>query len=140
MTPEEAHKLREKATPGPWRTTKEVQCGCCMRVEASSALVCIPDIDDAPLVAAAPDLAELVAGMHYEYAAQVGHDGRKKIVTDSDGGLWPCGEINGEMQHWHRDRKDAQDYADCWNSHYSKRTGATARVVRRLVGDPEVVS
>ena len=93
---------------------------------------------DGPLVAAAPDLAELVAGMHYEYAAQVEHDGRKKIVTDSDNGLCLLGDINSEMQDWHRDRTDAQDYADCWNSHYSKRTGATARIVRRLVTDEEV--
>lgn len=142
MTPDKARELLENATAGPWEYKDYT-----VYMNACRDVLTIPDgvygviqEQDGPLVAAAPDLAELVAGMHYEYAAQVEHDGRKKTVTDSDGGLWLCGHINSEMQHWHRDRKDAQEYADCWDSHYSKSTGATARVVRRLVSEEEVVS
>lgn len=143
MTPEHVYELLENATPGPWTALPNYDDGeprpdDSYLIKVGDQYLGIMHAPDADLAAAAPYLAKLVAGMHYEYAAQVEHDGRKKIVTDSDNGLCLLGDINSEMQHWHRDRKDAQDYADCWNSHYSKRTGATARIVRRLVADEEV--
>lgn len=143
MTPDKARELLENATPGPWEARATYANGTPRRdtsrqMRAGDQYLGIMHAPDADLAAAAPYLAKLVAGMHYEYAAQVEHDGRKKIVTDSDNGLCLLGGINSEMQDWHRDRTDAQDYADCWNSHYSKRTGATARIVRRLVTDEEV--
>ena len=93
----------------------------------------------APLAEAAPALAELVANLHYEYAAQVEKDGHKYIVTDSDEGHWLCGDDHKVLQDWHPCYMDAEEYADSWNNIDGKRDGTTARIVRRLVSDPEVV-
>ena len=115
MTPEEARTLLEDATPGPWRVGEKAGCGCCMRVTAPAALVCTPSTDEAPLVAAAPELAELVAGLRYEYAVH------------EDVGYW---RQRGE---WFDTVEEATDYRDM------KREEAPMCIVRRLVGDPEVV-
>ena len=80
-----------------------------------------------------------VGHMHYEYAAQVEKDGHKYIVTDSDEGHWLCGDDHKVLQDWHPDYIDAEDYAHAWNNIDGKRDGTTARIVRRLAGDPEVV-
>ena len=93
----------------------------------------------APLAEAAYALAQTVAGMHYEYAAQVEKNGRKYIITDSDEGHWLCGDDHKVLQDWHKDRMDAEDYAHSWNKHEGKRDGTTAHVIHRLVGDVEVV-
>ena len=93
---------------------------------------------DFALTEAAPALAELVASMHYEYAAQVEKNGRKYIITDSDEGHWLCGDDHKVLQDWHKDYMEAEDYAYSWNRHEGKRDGTTAHVIRRLVGEPEV--
>lgn len=95
-------------------------------------------MEDTPLVAAAPELAQLVADMHYEYAAQVEKNGRKYIITDSDEGHWLCGDDHKVLQDWHSDYMDAENYAYSWNKHDAERTGTTARIIRRLVSEPEV--
>lgn len=94
---------------------------------------------DIALSEAAPELAELVASLHYEYAAQVEKDGHKYIVTDSDEGHWLCGDDHKVLQDWHPCYMDAEEYADSWNNIDGKRDGTTARIVRRLAGEPEVV-
>ena len=73
MTPEQAQELLDKATPGPWWVETESPCECCTYVAAPAAAVCTPDMEDAPLIAAAPELAEIVAGLRYEYAVQLKH-------------------------------------------------------------------
>lgn len=93
----------------------------------------------AELAAHAPVMAEQIANMHYEYAAQVEKDGHKYIVTDSDEGHWLCGDDHKVLQDWHPCYMDAEEYADSWNNIDGKRDDTTARIVRRLVSTPEVV-
>ena len=84
------------------------------------------------------DALETIAGLSTEYAAQVEKYGRKYIITDSDEGHWLCGDDHRVLQDWHRDYMDAEEYADSWNKIDGKRDGTTARIVRRLVSEPEV--
>lgn len=91
------------------------------------------------LTTQAPVMAEQIANMRYEHAAQVEKDGHKYIVTDSDEGHWLCGDDHKVLQDWHPCYMDAEEYADSWNNIDGKRDGTTARIVRRLVGDVEVV-
>lgn len=93
---------------------------------------------DFALTEAAGALAETVANLHYEYAAQVEKNGRKYIITDSDEGHWLCGDNHKVLQDWHPCYMEAEDYAYSWNKHEGKRDGTTAHVIRRLVGEPEV--
>ena len=111
MTPEEARELLEAATPGPWRA---------FMATSGQVIVDSGEIDnagDAPLAAAAPALAELVANLHYEYAVQV-LDEQWRTLCDA----WTSEEAA-------RSRYDATP---------GKHTGRV-RIVRRLVSDPEVV-
>lgn len=94
---------------------------------------------DFALTEAAPDMAEQIANMHYEYAAQVEKNGRKYIITDSTEGHWLCGDDHKVLQDWHSDYMEAEDYAYSWNKYDAERTGTTARIIRRLVSEPEVV-
>lgn len=50
--------LLEKATPGPWEAEDVSFCECCIDVKAPAELVCTADMDDAPLIAHAPVLAQ----------------------------------------------------------------------------------
>ena len=52
--------LLEKATPGPWEAEDLSFCECCIDVKAPAGLICTADMDDAPLIAHAPELAEEV--------------------------------------------------------------------------------
>lgn len=133
MTPEEARGLLEAATPGPWRA---------FMATSGQVIVDSGKLDnagDVPLATAAPALAELVASMHYEYAVQVEKNGRKYIITDSTEGHWLCGDDHKVLQDWHSDYMEAEDYAYSWNKYDAERTGTTARIIRRLVSEPEVV-
>lgn len=84
------------------------------------------------------DALETIASLRYEYAAQVEQNGKKYIITDSIDGPWLCGDDFKVFQNWYSSRMDAKDYADSWNWNEGKRDGTTARVVRRLVSEPEV--
>lgn len=72
---------------------------------------------DFALTEAAPTLAETIAEMHYEYAAQVDH-------TRSDGTTWT------KSSPWADTPEDAAAYS---------KQRKPDRIVRRLVSDPEVV-
>lgn len=119
MTPEEAKALLDGTTMGPWENTTgwsvdkttgpHGEQGCGHIAYATSR-------QDADLIAAAPALAELAAGLRYEYAVQ------------EDVGYW---RQRGE---WFDTFEEAADYRDM------KREDASMCIVRRLVGDPEVVS
>ena len=85
---------------------------------------------------AAEEALETIAGLRYEYAAQVEKEGRKFIVTDSDEGQWLCGDEYKVLQEWHPSYMDAEDCAHTWNNHDGD--GTTAYIVRRLVSTPEV--
>ena len=158
VTPELAQEMLDRVEEGcplPWeiftletieedpREVKNVRCsepGCDGHLAYSMDYDGTTEIDpDAiELVAAAPALAELVANLRYEYAAQVEKNGHKYIVTDSDEGHWLCGDDHKVLQNWHPCYMDAEEYAHSWNNIDGKRDGTTARIVRRLVSEPEV--
>jgi hypothetical protein len=77
ITADEARVLREAATPGPWHVGRSALCDClrpCMNVYAEHGedvtRPCRSDVSegDAPLLAAAPDLAATVEALHAEVA------------------------------------------------------------------------
>ena len=109
MTPEEARGLLEAATPGPWRA---------FMATSGQVIVDSGKLDnagDVPLATAAPALAETVAGLRYEYAVQVERDGVWVVSEDSSWGSYSVAVVR-----------------------YG-RTEEPARIVRRLVSEPEVV-
>lgn len=58
--------LLEKATPGPWEAEDLSFCECCIDVKAPAGLICTADMDDAPLIAHAPELAQEVIRLREE--------------------------------------------------------------------------
>lgn len=75
ITAEEARALREAATPGPWHVGRSALCDClrpCVNVYADQGedvtRPCRSEVceEDAPLLAAAPDLAATVEALHAE--------------------------------------------------------------------------
>lgn len=114
MTPEGARGLLEAATPGPWGV--EDGLGTHKQVWTAEDTFIDGDMSDADaaLIAAAPDMAEQIASMHYEYAVQVERDGVWGVSEDSSWGSYSVALVR-----------------------YG-RTEEPARIVRRLVGEPEV--
>lgn len=132
MTPEKAFELKECASPSPWRTDRHPYMGGQRIYEAGNNIIAEGVSGfNADLIAAAPALAELVAGLRYEYAVQVkeGHGytqyarSYRSLTTELKDALWED-EPNEEL-------------AERW---WSRLPTCTVRVVRRLAGDPEVVS
>lgn len=126
MTPEQARGLRNNATPGPWELE---------RIDGFLHVVLptgngAPEECDLPLIAAAPALAELVAGLRYEYAVQIEDvAGETRLAksahgttSDINAAWWTSAPNTALADHW-RERTNADD----------------VRIVRRLVGEPEVV-
>lgn len=121
ITPDQARALLDGATPGPWclRETdvlmnarafhirKVGQPG--IRVSATT----YGHNDDPELIAAAPDMAETIAGMTELWAVEEMAD---------DGGWW-------RITVWHANRPDAEHFLQ----------GSDRRLVRRLVGPVETV-
>ncbi len=75
ISAEEARVLREAATPGPWHVGRSALCDCwrrCVNVYADQGedvtRPCRSEVseEDAPLLAAAPDLAATVEALHAE--------------------------------------------------------------------------
>jgi len=75
ITAEEASALRQAATPGPWHVGRSALCDClrpCVNVYAEHGedvtRPCRSEVSegDAPLLAAAPDLAATVEALHAE--------------------------------------------------------------------------
>lgn len=136
-SPELAQELLVGATPGPWKLIGEYDDG--EPRPDDSYLIHTPGGEylgimhgqDARLTAAAPELAEIVAGMRAEYAVQVSvdgelwrfaHGGTKSTLDPID----PC--------WWFRTEEEARDFAK-----FRTRKRVQVRVVRRLVSDVEVV-
>lgn len=86
---------------------------------------------DIALAEAAPELAQLVAGMRWEYAVQVSVDGELWLFAHGGvkGTLDPI-----EPCWWFRTEEEARDFAK-----FRTTKRSTARVVRRLVSDVEVI-
>lgn len=140
MTPEKAHKLRERATPGPWERHPDnprMLCNLDRKFAVHAELVknrgLEPDPEDVAnteLIAAAPDLAELVAGLRYEYAVQV--NGREWLRENDEGRFVLTGDPMRALRHYHPGV--AASIAKGASAQFS----CECRVVRRLVGEPEV--
>lgn len=120
--PERAQELLEGAEPGPWRVICKYPDGE-PRSDTSSLIhthdgkyLGIMHGQCATLAAAAPDLAETIAGMHYEYAVQV--------QAELDG-MWHM------MTRWQDDPRPIQPEG--------RDLEANERIVRRLVTDMEVI-
>lgn len=132
MTPEQVHELLKNATPGPWEARASYADGTprqdtSRHMRAGDKYLGIMHVPDADLAAAAPDLAALVAGMHYEYAVQ--HDRYGEWLYDTD--LYVTTN-DPTIAMWWEDIEDARDEArTCYN-------GCNTRIVRRLVSDEEV--
>lgn len=121
VSPERARELREGTTPGPWETER-IDGALHVLVPSGNGA---PEEADLPLIAAAPDLAEIVAGMTYEYTVYV-YSGDRIIMQ--------CGFEDDEVAGW----------TDNWTvAAYLRESliedGRDARLVRRLVSAPEVV-
>lgn len=120
ITPDHARELLDVATPGPWgRTGMGVLTDTDGKVLVNGPDGNLDD-SDATLAAAAPDLAETIAEMTYEYAAQI-----------KEGGEWFYLGLYGPDEPWGPE-EDVRDY-------HSRLALPGARLVRRLVGPVEVV-
>ena len=131
ISPERAQELLDDATPGPWRIST---------TEGIGGLGFAEDFyQDDPrekanvaLAAAAPELAQTIAGMRYEYAVQVSTDGGESWrfahggTKSTPDPIDPC--------WWFRTEEEARDFAK-----FRTTKRSSARVVRRLVTDVEVV-
>lgn len=127
MTPQEARRLLDGTTPGPWFFDDDmagtvhtigpiVPCG--------NELDC--STDDAALAAHAPDMAAMIAGMREEWGVHV--TGYPTNIADwaeiCDG---PADSIE-----WFADEEAAEDFAT-----EREDDGYDARLVRRYVTTPE---
>ena len=77
-------------------------------------------ITDAELMSAAPDLAETIAGMRYEYAVEMMDDGEWKDIWDL----------------WSTEKEARKEYASLAHSE----SVGDYRLVRRLVGPAEPIA
>lgn len=127
ISPERAKELRKGAQPGPWSYNRPIveTDGGRGQLTAADPEYGVIDEGDGPLIAAAPDLAEIVAGMTYEYTVYVYRDGRL---------IMQCGFEDDEVAGWTDDRDLAVYVRDILVA-----DGCRARLVRRLVTAPEVV-
>lgn len=138
ISPERARELLDTANPGPWEVMKEYTDGEPRPYDShricteSGVYMGIMHGQDATLTAAAPDLAETIAGMHWEYGVQVSNDGGESWRFAHGGTKTTLDPINPCW--WFRTEEEAQDFAK-----FRAPKRGHARVVRRLVTDPEVV-
>lgn len=125
ITPEQARALLDGATPGPWEAlfdneaietdTSTVLCNTDGAVEWGRNIE-----HDVPLAAAAPDLAQTISGMRWEYAVEMMGDD------------WEMVGLYGPDEPWGSEA-DARGAMKAW------RSPRPIRLVRRLVGPVEVV-
>lgn len=127
ITPERAHELLAGTVPGPWLCEGDGAMHL-IGTEDFGLIVEADNENDGRLIAAAPDLAETIAKMTWEYAVQV----------EIRPGVWRYlshGETVTQLSHkakWFTTPGDACRYA--------KDRGWPEHTVRRLVSTPEVIS
>lgn len=136
MNPEEARKLLEAATPGPWLCVGEDDEY--PRVARVGYMDITNDAEhyNARLITAAPDLAELVAGLRYEYAAQVRRGPASPWLYITRNG---CFSRRESISGWYTHRAVCATAIRYALRHNDVDTEIVeSRVVRRLVSEPEV--
>lgn len=132
ISPERAQELLTGAEPGPWEAMKEYTDGEPRPYDShricteSGVYMGIMHGQVAPLAAAAPDMAETIAGMTYEYTVYV-YLGEKHIIQ------WSF-EEDSHVGDWTDDLDKAEYVRDSLT-----KEGRQARLVRRLVTDAEVI-
>ena len=129
ITPDQADRLKRDATDGPWMLDQqdpdEVPMIMSMRVENGTVIgtyiaECVEEDGDARLIAAAPDMAETIAGMEYDYGIQ-----QPRPEPHMAGHL---------MTSWgYRLSAAKATYAGLTDH------GVECHIVRRLVSAPEVI-
>ena len=131
ITPEQARELLDGATPGPWRSEYDNEI-----IETNTSIVLYNtdgDVSwghniehDVPLIAAAPDLAQTIAGMTEQWRHEAWHD--------RGDGVGPWRSLGWPHDDGWRNTRESADFdleqADGTFKH---------RLVRRLVGPVEVV-
>lgn len=148
ISPERARELLDTASPGPWEVIDEYPDG--VRRPDDSHRICtesgvyvgLAHGKDATLTAAAPDLAETIAGMHYEYVVQA------HFLADAAPNTWmPCDSwgLTGydsvrANEPWAGPRKwRAVGAAEMCADNARAYGDRDVRIVRRLVTDVEVI-
>lgn len=132
MTPEEARVLLDGTVPGPWLCDKD-EDEFVIGTEDFGIITEVDSESDGRLIAAAPALAELVANLRYEYLVAVGPEHSSVYATMNSQGRF-VGATLLLADRW-ATKGEAQSLVD------ELREGnenSTARVVRRLVSEPEV--
>lgn len=139
MTPEKARKLLQDATPGPWETSfgvagvpegwDEHYASLIMGHTRLNLVEYQPleeeDYANFELAAAAPELAEIVAGMRWEYSLTVS-------IDMGDGSI----DYEGYGSYvWYNNLAGAQNFV----AQEELPEGHQLHIIRRLVSDPEVV-
>ena len=66
MTPDEARDLLDGTTPGPWKWRWDTGLLSVFDVEEEPVAIDL-DVQDSDLIAAAPDMARMIAGMREEW-------------------------------------------------------------------------
>lgn len=119
ITPDQARELLDGATPGPWDASFDDEADV-NRLYPWGEDDEIDDGDSWELARHAPDLAQTIAGMTWEYAAQI-------KVNDK----WFFLDLWGPDEPWGPD--------DDVREHHARSPLPNTRLVRRLVGPAEVV-
>lgn len=118
MTPEQAQELLDIANRSETDGQRPVT------VAASHA----------PLAEAAYALAQTVANLHYEYAVATGPEHSPVYAAMNSQGRFIGTTL--ALADWWQTKGEAQDLVDELRG---ENEHSTARIVRRLVGEPEVV-
>lgn len=116
MTPEQARQLLEGTTPAPWEHSNPD--GITEISASGEAIATDANPKDAPLIAAAPDMAKMIAGMRTEYAVQVRRSGGWEYSRDEGDFRWQ--DLSVQMVRADRDHPREE-----------------TRIVRRYVTEPE---
>ena len=130
ITPDQALELLDGATPGPWRALHDqwededgTRCEDFYVLGGTDGILYTEDFDpdthnpvaNTTLASAAPDLAQTIAGMRWQYGAQCGSD---------------------NLLIWRVRQEDAESLVASMSRIYPE---GSCRLVRRLVGPVEVV-
>ena len=120
---QDAKKLLDGATPGPWEVDIDgLEVYSTVDVDAVAHAQTPSDAD---LIAAAPENAQALAEETWEYSAQ-----------DKRGEEWEtCTNSETHLEEWWEDKDDAECAAN-----QLQQQGRKTRIVRRRVSPPEVIN
>ena len=122
---QDAKRLLDGATPGPWITGGKDESGNIYIGNPSEYgnLVATSGICDADLIAAAPELAQALAEETWEYTYHIKRQGEWE----------PTRNMETRREDWWDDRLEVVETVELLRA-----SGFEARIVRRRVSPPEV--